>query len=297
MTKIDIGGIGVNYLEWGRGDRTVVFIHGNLASAGWFRLAAPLVPEEVRVVAFDWRGCGESDKLLPTPGYENYRISQLAEDILSALAHLGIGRCDLATHSTGGLISTHLLLAEPHRFGKVLAVSPVGPMGLRFPPESTLLFQAMKASRQTTRKALALTAATLFHPETLVPGQHPVFAEQVSREQRDLFEHLVDQAFAVSDGIRFGIPFHLNAAWQSGALRDAQQRIRHPHLILWGALDPFIPRADMEEMAARMPDCRLVVVPDVGHSLLIERPDIYARYFAEMFAPEEERSTAGGGTE
>lgn len=297
MTKIDIGGIGVNYLEWGRGDRTVVFIHGNLASAGWFRLAAPLVPEGVRVVAFDWRGCGGSDKPLPTPGYENYRISQLAEDILSALARLGIGRCHLATHSTGGLISTHLLLAEPQQFGKVLAVSPVGPMGLRFPPESPQLFEAMKASRQTTRKALALTAATLFRPETLVPGQHPVFAEHVSGEQRDLFEHLVDQAFAVSDGIRFGIPLHLNAASESGALRDAQPRIRHPHLILWGALDPFIPRADMEEMAARMPDCRLVVVPDVGHSLLIERPDIYARYFAEMFAPGEERSTAGGGTE
>ena len=297
MSKIDIGGIGLNYLEWGAGGTTVLFIHGNLASAGWFRLAASLLPRGVRVIAFDWRGCGGSDKPPPAPDYENYRIGQLAEDILAALARLGIRHCHLATHSTGGLISTHLLLAEPHRFGKVLAVSPVGPMGLRFPPESTLLFQAMKASRQTTRKALALTAATLFRPETLAPGQQPVFAEHATREQKELFEHLVDQAFAVSDGIRFGIPFHLNAAWESGALHGAQQRIRHPHLILWGALDPFIPRTDMEEMAATMPDCRLVVVPNVGHSLLIERPDIYIRYFAEMFTPEDKEAAAGDRTE
>jgi pimeloyl-ACP methyl ester carboxylesterase len=39
----------------------------------------------------------------------------------------------------------------------------------------------------------------------------------------------------------------------------------------------------MEEMATEMPNCRLVVVPDVGHSMLIERPELYAKYFVQFF--------------
>ncbi len=50
------------------------------------------------------------------------------------------------------------------------------------------------------------------------------------------------------------------------------------------ALDPFIPRADMEEMAATMPRCRLVVNSYVGHSMLIEKPERYARLLTQFLA-------------
>jgi pimeloyl-ACP methyl ester carboxylesterase len=43
------------------------------------------------------------------------------------------------------------------------------------------------------------------------------------------------------------------------------------------------PKQDMEEMAARMPHCRLTVVPGVGHSMIVERPEMYAQYFVEFF--------------
>ncbi len=286
MPIVDTGEIRLNYLEWGHGEITVLFIHGNLACANWFRLAASYLPQGVRVIAFDWRGSGGSEKPPPAPDYANYRIAQHAEDILAALPRLGIEHCHLATHSAGGLISMHMLLAEPQRFGKVLGLCPVGARGLRFPPETMALFQSMKVAREKTRKALALTATTLFRPETLAPGRQPVFAEAATGEQREHFEELVDVAFAVSDGVRFGTPFHLNQAWETGGLRDRQNRIDHEHLVLWGTLDPFIPREDLEEMAARMPNCRLIVIPDVGHSLLIERPQMYAEFFVRMFAPD-----------
>ena len=87
----------------------------------------------------------------------------------------------------------------------------------------------------------------------------------------------------MSDGIWFGTATDLDQHWQSGGLRHQQGSIRHPHLVLWGALDPFIPKQDMEEMAAGMPACDLAIVSDVGHSMLIERPEMYAEYFVEFF--------------
>jgi non-heme chloroperoxidase len=180
-----------------------------------------------------------------------------------------------------------MLLMEPERFGKVLALNPVGPVGLRFPPESLTLLEMMRASREMTRNGLALAASTLFRPESLDAGSQPVFAAHATDAQTDLFECLVDQTFGVSDGIWFGTPRSLDREWESGDLRHRQGVIRHEHLILWGALDPFIPRQDMVEMATEMPNCRLVVVPDVGHSMLIERPEMYARYFVEFFHRSE----------
>lgn len=283
MTTVDIGGIRLNVIEWGSGNETLVFIHGNLACADWFGLVGPLLPAGLRVLAIDWRGCGGSDKPPPKPDYSNYTIRQHAQDMLAVIRKLGIDRCHLATHSTGGIISTRMLLAEPERFQKVLALDPVGPMGLRFPPESFTYLEIMKSSRGMTRNGLALTASTLFHRKPLDGATQFLFAEHASDQQKVLFEHLVDKTFGVSDGIWFGTPTSLDHEWKAGGLRQRQASIHHEHLVLWGDLDPIIPRQDMEEMATHMPNCRLVVVPDVGHSMLIERPELYAKYVARFF--------------
>jgi pimeloyl-ACP methyl ester carboxylesterase len=206
MALIDIGGIRLNVLEWGSGKETVVFIHGNLACADWFSLVAPLLPERLRVVAIDWRGCGDSDKPPPSPDYSNYSIRRHAEDMLGVIGKLGIDHCHLATHSTGGIISTCMLLAEPARFQKVLALDPVGPMSLRFPPGALALLETMKPTRDKTRGGLALIASTLFRPESLKRDRQPVFAEHVTDQQKVLFERLADKMFGVSDGIWCGTP-------------------------------------------------------------------------------------------
>jgi non-heme chloroperoxidase len=279
---IDIGDIRLNYTEWGSRD-TVVFIHGNLACGMWFDLVGPLVADHFRVIAVDWRGCGASDKPAPLSDYSNYTVRQHALDMLAAIRCLGIDRCHLATHSTGGLISTYMVLMEPERVGKVLALNPVGPTGLPVPSESFALLEAMKGSREKTRATLALTAPTLFRPETLTEGPQPMFADHATPAQEELFERLLDQTLQVSDGIWFGTAIDLDRHWRTGGLRTSQGSIEHQHLVLWGALDPFIPKQDMEEMSARMPDCRLTVVPGVGHSMLIERPEMYAEYFVEFF--------------
>ena len=40
---------------------------------------------------------------------------------------------------------------------------------------------------------------------------------------------------------------------------------------------------DLKTMAAAMPDCRLITVPGVGHSMNLESPALYAGYFGAWF--------------
>ena len=50
-------------------------------------------------------------------------------------------------------------------------------------------------------------------------------------------------------------------------------RISAPTLIVWGARDSLLPRADQETMAAEIPGARLVIYADVGHLPVIEAPE------------------------
>jgi non-heme chloroperoxidase len=282
MARVRAGEVHLGWRAWGEGDVTVVFLHGNLACKEWIELAAPLFPSGVRVIGIDWRGCGESDRPLATPDYANYSMPQHALDMLAALDELEIPFCHLATHSTGGIIAARMLLMQPKRFGRVFALDPVTPLGLSFNAEQIGLFRAMMASRELTRAVMATAASSLFVPESLAPDTMPLFRDGLGETQA-FFESVLENAFGVAEGIWIGTPFNLNLERESGELERRMPEIRHPHLVLWGEKDGWIPPADLKRMAEAMPDCRLVTVPGIGHSMNLEQPALYAGYFGAWF--------------
>ena len=87
VARVRAGEVQLGWREWGEGDVTVVFIHGNLASKDWIELAAPLFPSGVRVIGIDWRGCGESDRPTPTADFSNYSMQP------ARARHAGRARC------------------------------------------------------------------------------------------------------------------------------------------------------------------------------------------------------------
>ena len=220
MARVLAGEVQLGWREWGEGGTTVVFIHGNLASKDWIEFAAPMFPEDLRVIAIDWRGCGDSDRPKPAENYANYSMQQHALDMLAALDALNIPFCHLATHSTGGIIAARMMLMQPKRFGRVLALDPVTPLGMSFNAEQIGLFRAMMASREMTRAMMATAAVSLFVPESLAPNMMPVFREGLGKLQA-FFERIVDQTFGVSEGIWIGTAFNLNLERESGELHAA----------------------------------------------------------------------------
>jgi len=282
VARVRAGEVQLGWREWGEGDVTVVFIHGNLASKDWIELAASLFPRGVRVIGIDWRGCGESDRPKANADYSNYSMQQHAEDMLAALDALGIKFCHLATHSTGGIIAARMLLMQPQQFGRVFALDPVTPLGMAFNADQIGLFREMMTSRELTRGVMATAASSLFVPSSLAPNSAPKFREGLG-EIKILFERILEQTFSVSEGIWIGTPLNLTREKESEELQRRMQEIRHPHLVLWGECDSWIPAADLRAMAAAMPDCRLVIVPGIGHSMNVEVPALYAGYLGAWF--------------
>src|ERR1700761_5956950 len=206
MPRVKAGEVHLGWRTWGEGDVTVVFLHGNLACKEWIALAAPLFPSGVRVIGIDWRGCGESDRPPAEPDFANYSMRQHALDMMAALDELGISHCHLATHSTGGIIAARMLLMQPERFGRVLALDPITPLGMAFNADQIGVFRAMMLSRDVTRSVMATAASSLFVPESLLPGAVPRFRDGLG-ELQTFYERLVEQTAGVAEGVWLGTPF------------------------------------------------------------------------------------------
>lgn len=282
MPFVQAGDVRMHYVEHGQGDRVAVFVHGNLGCVEWMDLVWPLLPEDLHVYALDWRGCGQSDKPAPTPDYGNYSMPTHARDLLAAMDALGIARCDLINHSTGAFICDYALLTAPERFGKVLSLDPVTPRSLPFTEETLGLFAAMKDDRNVAFAGLATAAPTLFEPASLAPGKMPVFAESASIAQREAFERVVERTRVLSDGIWFGTPTQLQREFETGNLAARAGELSHPRLVLWGEQDLWIPRADVEAMLSKLPQCELRILPGVGHAANIEAPAALAKVIEEF---------------
>jgi pimeloyl-ACP methyl ester carboxylesterase len=208
-----------------------------------------------------------------------------AQDMLNLLDALHIPKCHLYGHSTGGIICSYMLVKQPKRFGKVLMLDPVTPLGLALAAGQIDGMALMKKDRGICFAGMASAAPTLFRPETLVPGQNPQYAGTTTASQRELFERIIERTAVLSDGIWFGTPHNLAQDWDSKVLAAQMPAMTHEHLVLYGKLDYWIPRDHIDEMAARLPKCALEVFPYIGHSMNLEIPPLFARIFADYFRP------------
>lgn len=123
MPTFSSAGVTINYLDAppaagsaSSGKLPVLLIHGfashlnmNWVSPGWIRT---LTEAGYRVIAFDNRGHGQSEKLY---GVEDYGAPIMAEDARRLLDHLQLPKVHVMGYSMGARISAFLLLNHPER--------------------------------------------------------------------------------------------------------------------------------------------------------------------------------------
>ena len=115
MQTFNSDGVRIAFLDEGAG-APILLIHGfassmrfNWIDPGWVGL---LTRNGFRVIAFDNRGHGESQKLHDEAAYG---APLMAEDARRLLDHLGIEQADVMGYSMGARITAFLALAHPTR--------------------------------------------------------------------------------------------------------------------------------------------------------------------------------------
>lgn len=98
VATIQTNGITLNYTDTGGDGRPVVLVHGwPLSSAAWSAQVQPLHDRGYRVIAYDRRGFGDSEK--PETGYD---YDTLTDDLAGLVEGLGLAQVTLVGFSMGG---------------------------------------------------------------------------------------------------------------------------------------------------------------------------------------------------
>jgi pimeloyl-ACP methyl ester carboxylesterase len=238
MADVVANGVRHHVQRLGRGDRTVVFIHGlvmdNLSSF-YFTLANP-VAEGAEVILYDLRGHGMSER--PSSGYA---VANLVEDLRALLDALEISRpIELVGNSFGGLVALAFAAAYPDRVSRLALIDAhTGTEGWAAQMTATL---ALKGEARDTKIAESFQSWL---------GRH---SDRKRTRLAKAAEALVEGTSLVAD-LRTSPPLVLAG-------------IRCPTLALYGERSDV--RSHGEALAAALPSCTLQLLPGCSHSVLWE---------------------------
>lgn len=217
--------------------------------------------EELQVVYVDHRGNGRSGR----PGTETYTIAQMAQDIEALRQHLGLDRIILFGHSFGGKVAQEYVARYPAQLELLILADTNA--GAQFGTE------AQDIARRTATPEQLEVLGSMFRGEITSQEESDKWFERCL----PLYFHHPDPAILRSLGLRgigaFEVARHMMAhETPNFNSRFNLPNIEVPTLVLVGRHDWITPVSQSEEIAALIPDSRLVVLEDSGHMGYVEEP-------------------------
>jgi len=117
MPRVPADGVSLAVHEWPGTGPAVVCIHGLTANHVCWRSMADILTPKHRLIGYDLRGRGDSDK--PPAGYS---LDQHCRDLLALLDNFGLKKAVLMGHSLGAHIALKFAVAHPQRVSKMVLV-------------------------------------------------------------------------------------------------------------------------------------------------------------------------------
>ena len=254
MDFIEANGVSLRYAVEGSG-KSLVLIHemgGTLESWG---LLAPLLSTKRRIVRYDTRGAGFSEKIRGP-----LTIDTMTDDLIALLDGLGITeKVALAGTAVGGAIALHTAFRFPERIAAAIVTSPA----TSIPPANreAVLTRVAKFEAEGVRSVAEETAANGY-PEEL-------------RGDRARFEGFRARWLA-NDPSSFAAIYRMLAGMD---LAPELAQIKCPVLAIGGEFDRGRPPSRVEPIAQAIPGAQFKVLP-VGHYAGLQTPELMAREIA-----------------
>lgn len=239
--------VGVDY---GAGP-AIVFSHGTLMDWTMFEPQLEAFSGEYRTLAYNHRARTEH-------GHVSYDLGDLVGDCRAFLDGAGVDSCVLAGMSMGGFMGLRFALDHPDVLdGLVLIDSMAKPHPEEEQAEYTALIEATRDRGYADEETAELVATLLF-------------GETTHAEQPDLVERWTQRWLSYpGEAI-----FHETNSWlDRPGVDDRLDQIDIPVLILHGAEDAALEPERARPMVESLPDARMELIPEAGHSSNLENPE------------------------
>lgn len=264
-------GLDFAYYERGTGNKLVLCLHGFPDTADtWVDLMPRLAEAGYRVVAPFMRGYPPTE----IPAAKDYSSVRLGEDVLAVIAALGSEQAIVIGHDWGALAAYSAAAIAPERISNLVTVAIPHPRALRFDLPTLikarhfLTFQQRSSSVTWMKKNNYAAIDTIFRRWS--PNWQ--FTETDLAPVREAFS----QVGAVEAALGYYWSF-----WENRNNPDVQRINRTktsvPTLSLFGDADGAMAMGALERTASAFTaEYKQVVLPNVGHFLHREVPDVFA---------------------
>lgn len=181
-------------------------------------------------------------------------MSEMARIALADADRLGADRFDLFGHSMGGRVALEVFRQAPERVRRLALVSTgIHPLGANEPAKR----EALKAVGHDNGFA------------ALVDQWLPPMVADESRGDPAVYQPMWDMCFNMGQDV---FDAQINALVTRPEVEDLLGEITCPTLVMTGELDAWAPPAQHENIASRIANSQLVIVPGAGHMIQLEAP-------------------------
>jgi len=246
----------------------LLLLHGSHATSRWWEPFFAILPDSIRAIAPDLRGCGQS-----THSQSGYGVEEQAEDIAELVQALSLSDFDLAGHGSGGAIAIEYALRHGQQLHSLILVDSVPIEGAFTPLQGLQLLSQMRADRSLLSQALS----------ALLPAAPP--PTMTEQEFDTFFELWVDNAAAMAPAAFTAVAEALGR-WNR---QEEAHRLTLPTLLILGTEDIVVERDAATRSLLAIPGAaNLESLRGIGHSPMIESPVVLAEKISEFITEEFE---------
>lgn len=249
MARLEVNGIQIHWEALGDGE-PVVFLNGVLMTTQSWRLQTSVISRRYRCIMHDFRGQLRSDKPL-----QPWTIEEHARDLEALLDHLDIDSCHLVGTSYGGEVGMLFATTCPERVKSLSVISSVNEVG---PDVDRTVAEWRRAALEAPETLYRIMLPTTFSPE--FASLNPKLIRQGEERLRSCPPEFFP-AFA-----------RLVDAFRRLDITPQLERIRSPTLVMVGEQDVLKSPRYSRIIADRIPGSELVVIPEAGHAVILEKP-------------------------
>ena len=259
-------GVRLCYQDAGSG-RPLVIAPGIAQTASMFVHQVEGLRDRYRVIAYDHRGHGESDR--PPHGY---RIARLAKDLDDLLESLDLADVTLLGWSMGCQVAwSYYDLFGPKRMSRLILVD--GTVFMCRTPEMTSEDVAGTGAVWDAAGAVAAIDGLRSNPEAAVRQLVSSFLTEKYADEDWLVGEILKMPAEAAATLMFD---HVFGDW-----RDVISRITIPTLIV-GATRSHVPLSVHEWLNHTVPGSKLAVLRDRAHLMFYEEPDTFNELVADF---------------
>ena len=259
MPKVAVADGQIHYEEAGQG-QPLIFVSGLGGTGNYWRPQVPAFSSRFRVITYDHRGTGSSDRL-----QRAFSIDQMTAELAQLMDALKIARARIVGWSTGGAIGQTLAIEQPQRVERLVLCST----WTHCDPWFRRLFEAR--SEILRKGGSELYAA--FYPLWVYPPEHVNARDAAIEEERR-------QAVAGSPPVEV-VMGRINALLGFDR-RAGLSRIKAPTLVVASDNDYVIPVYHAEALTRAIPGARLAILRGGGHANSATQPEEFNRIVLEF---------------